>query len=336
MLRSLSESIPLFYVWFAFTPFIFWFGRKLSFERDKPWVRNLLIHVVLGYAVVSVYLLLTSAYLTVVVKGLTEIAPVLDRFFDRFYMIGHYQLIIYWAILGTGAALDYYKKYREREIEASRLLLRSTALEAQLNKAQLDSLKMQLHPHFLFNTLHAVSALIEDDPKGARRVIARLGELLRSTLDIADQQTVPLKQEIELTKLYLEIEQERFGDKLDVEIDVPSSDLDCMVPTLILQPLIENAIKHGIKDAKTKAMIEIRVSRANKKIEISVSDNGPGFSNSDSIELGDGIGLSNTKARLEQLYGDAHSFKASNNEKGGAVVRIIIPCNRSKRSNEEQ
>ena len=165
-------------------------------------------------------------------------------------MVGHYQIIIYWAILAAGISLEYYKKYRAREIEASRLLLRSTKLESQLAKAQLDSLKMQLHPHFLFNTLHAVSALIDDNPKRARRVIARLGELLRSTLDIAEEQTIPLEQEIALTKLYLEIEQERFGDKLEVKINVSDSDLDCMVPTLILQPLIENAIKHGIKDAK--------------------------------------------------------------------------------------
>jgi len=326
VLGSLTESLPIFYVWFAFTPLIFWFGRKFGFGRNKKWVLNLFVHLVLSYVVVSAYLFLTSIHLVYIVKGPGDIPTLWARFFDRFYMTGHYQVIIYWAILAAGISFEYYKKYREREVEASRLLLRSTKLESQLAKAELDSLKMQLHPHFLFNTLHAVSALIDDDPKRARRVIARLGELLRSTLDIAEQQTIPLEQEIALTKLYLEIEQERFGEKLEVNIDVSDSDSDCMVPTLILQPLIENAIKHGIKDAKKTAIIEIKAFQTNKRINISVSDNGPGFPESDSIEIKDGIGLSNTKARLDQLYGKDHAFEISSSKKGGALIKINIPC----------
>ena len=323
---SLSESLPGFYLWFAFTPLIFWLAKKFGFGKDRNWILNLVIHLVLSYLVVSVYLFLTSVYYVNLMQVPGKTLTLWERFFDRFYMTGHYHIIIYWAILAAGISFEYYKKYRQREIEASQLLLHSTKLESQLAKAQLDSLKMQLHPHFLFNTLHAVSALIDDDPKRARKVIARLGELLRSTLDIAEQQTIPLEQEIGLTKLYLEIEQERFGDKLNVKIDIKDSDFDCMVPTLILQPLIENAIKHGIKDAKKTAVIEIKASQTNKRINISVSDNGPGFPESDSIEIKDGIGLSNTKARLDQLYGKDHAFEISNSKTGGALIQIDIPC----------
>ena len=325
LLGSFAESAIGFYLWFALTPLIFWFGRKFGFGRNKKWALNLAIHLVLSYLVVSAYLLLVSAIVVCLLHGKYEFSYLWLRFFDRFYMVGHYQVIIYWAILGAGVSFDYYKKYREREIEASRLLLRSTTLESQLSKAQLDSLKMQLHPHFLFNTLHAISALMEDSPKRARRMIARLGELLRSTLDISDQQTITVEKEIALTRLYLEIEQERFREDLEVKIDVGSDELECAVPSLILQPLVENAIKHGIKNQK-KAVIEVAVVLRNKRIEIRVKDNGPGFSFGDSDELEEGIGLSNTKARLEQLYGDKHEFSVTNSDEGGAVVEISFPC----------
>ena len=324
LLDSFFEAMYAFYIWFAFTPLIFWLGRKFSFGRDKRWAFNLLIHLFLSYIVVAIYIAIASSIVVFLIKG-QGFDAFWVRYFDRFYMVGHYHVIIYWAILGAGVSFNYYKKYRERETEASRLLFRSKTLEAQLARAQLDSLKMQLHPHFLFNTLHAISALIDDNPKRSRRMIARLGELLRSTLDIADQQTIPVEKEIALTRLYLEIEQERFQEKLDVRIDAGSKVMNCFVPSLILQPLIENTIKHGIKEQNV-AIIEIVVSRKNKRIEILVRDNGPGFADDGLTEIQEGIGLSNTKARLEQLYGKEHTFAAGNSENGGAEVKISIPC----------
>ncbi len=324
LLDSFFEAMCAFYIWFAFTPLIFWFGRKFSFGRGKRWALNLLIHLLLSYVVVAIYIAITSSILIFLIKG-QGIDAFWARYFDRFYMVGHYHVIIYWAILGAGVSFNYYKKYRERETEASRLLFRSKTLEAQLARAQLDSLKMQLHPHFLFNTLHAISALIEDSPQKARRMIARLGELLRSTLDIADQQTITLEKEIALTKIYFQIEQERFLEKLQVRIECAPDAMDCHAPSLILQPLIENAVKHGITDQET-AIIEIGVKRTNKLIELFVRDNGPGFADDDLTDLQDGIGLSNTKARLGQLYGKAHSFEVGNSTKGGAEVKISIPC----------
>ena len=326
--RSLITSFPIFYVWFAFTPLIFWLGRRFSFGMSRLALRNFCIHVVLGFLIVTAYLFITSCITVPFVIGYFDFASIGKDFVKRMYQLIHFELIVYWAILGMGAAFDYYKKFREREIEASRLLIRSTGLEAQLARAQLDSLKMQLHPHFLFNTLHAISALMEDSPKRARRMIARLGELLRTTLDIADQQTITLEQEIALTRLYLDIEQERFGEKLQVKISAGAREMECLVPSLILQPLIENAIKHGITDQDV-AVIEIGVERKNKTIKIVVRDNGPGFTE-DAGGLQDGIGLGNTKARLVQLYGKDHKFNAGNAEEGGAEIEITIPCRHEK------
>lgn len=324
----LLNSYPFFYTWFALSPFIFWFGRKFGFGSEEKNIRNFIIHIFLCLLIVFVYLAFTSIIVVPLAYEKYDVSKMYLEFNRRVYMVGHFQVIVYWAILGVYVSFDYYKKFRERENEASRLLLRSTTLETQLAKAQLDSLKMQLHPHFLFNTLHAISALMDDSPKRARRMIARLGELLRSTLDIAEQQTVTLEKEITLTKLYLEIEQERFGEMLQVKIDIPKNELDCVVPSLILQPLIENVIKHGITNDEEPTIIEIKVIRANNKIQISVEDNGPGFSEVDALKLQDGIGLSNTKARLEQIYGEDHNFTLQNSEEGGAIVEILIPCNK--------
>lgn len=332
-INSALYAFPYFYPWLALTPLIFWFRRKFRFSC---WIWTLLVHLLLCLLTVTIYLWVTSAFMVPFVFGKYDFAAIYEDFSKRVYQVGHFQMIVYWAIFGVGFSLDYYKKYREREFEASRLLLRSTKLEAQLAKAQLDSLKMQLHPHFLFNTLHAISALIEDNPKRARRMIARLGELLRSTLDIAEQQTITLEKEIALTKLYLEIEQERFGDMLQVKIDVSPEELECSVPSLILQPLIENAIKHGITDEEKAAVIEIKVLRRNNRIDIFVTDNGPGFSENQTIKLENGIGLSNTKARLEQLYGKDHGFSASNSEKGGARIEISIPCKKTNNKDESK
>lgn len=324
------NTFPYYYAWLALSPLVFFFGRKFGFGREEKNLRNAIIHIFLGILTVLIYLFITSYINTYLLNESVEIKQILYYVNKRFYTLGHFQIIAYWAILGVYISFNYYKKFRERETEAARLLLRSTQLESQLVKAQLDSLKMQLHPHFLFNTLHAISALIEDSPKRARRMIARLGELLRSTLDIAEQQTITLEKELALTRLYLDIERERFRNTLQVKIDVPPEVLDCRVPSLILQPLIENAIKHGVKGKERDAVIEVRVLKRNKRINIFVSDNGPGFPENQMNELEEGIGLSNTKARLEQLYGKEHNFRAFNSESGGATVEISIPCNREK------
>jgi two-component system, LytTR family, sensor kinase len=331
------NSYPYFYTWFALSPFIFFFGRKFGFGRREKNLRNLVIHSFLSVLFAAGYLAMTLLFVVPRLYDEYDLATFYREFDKRVYVVGHFQVIVYWAILGVCVSFDNYKKFRERETEAARLQMRSTKLESQLAKAQLDALKMQLHPHFLFNTLHAISALIEDHPKRARRMIARLGELLRSTLDISDWQTILLEKELALTRLYLEIEEERFQDKLRVETEVSGAEMDCQVPSLILQPLVENAIKHGITDGEKIAVIRIKTLHRNDKLHIFVEDNGPGFAVGRMDEPESGIGLSNIKARLEQIYGADHRMSVGKSDDlGGASVEISIPCEKERGTDEEE
>jgi LytS/YehU family sensor histidine kinase len=231
---------------------------------------------------------------------------------SSFYMLN------YWGILAVSHTLDYYRKYRERE-------LRTSQLEARLAQAQLQVLKMQLHPHFLFNTLNAISALMHRDVEIADRMIARLGELLRLTLASAGAQEVPLKQELDFIKPYLEIEQARLGPRLQVITQIEPATLTALVPNLILQPLVENAVRHGIAPRAKAGRIEIRAYRAGDQLHLEVWDDGPGLTQAPPVNLKGGIGLANTRARLQQLYGPAHRFDLRNGDSRGLVVTLEIP-----------
>jgi LytS/YehU family sensor histidine kinase len=180
---------------------------------------------------------------------------------------------------------------------------------------------MQLHPHFLFNTLNAVSALMHQDVELADRMIARLGDLLRTTLDNADKQEVPLQQEIDFIRPYLEIEQARLGTRLSIGIDIDPNTVDARVPNLILQPLVENAVRHGIAPRPGPGRIEISARRENGHLHIQVRDDGAGIKQIDRLK--EGVGLSNTRARLEQLYGPAHRFELKNGH--GFTVSVTLP-----------
>jgi LytS/YehU family sensor histidine kinase len=237
----------------------------------------------------------------------------------------HMNVFAYWVILGVGQGFLYYRKYRDRELHASRL-------EAQLSQAQLQVLKMQLHPHFLFNTLNAISALVHEDADLAERMIARLGELLRSTLEAADRQEVPLRQEVEFIRPYLEIERARMGDRLKVELDIDPAALDAHVPNLLLQPLVENAIRHGIAPRAEPGRIEVRARREEGRLRLEVCDDGPGLA----AGPREGVGLTNTRARLRQLYGEEHCFEMSNGAGRGLTVRVTIPFRECVRENRGQ
>jgi sensor histidine kinase YesM len=215
-------------------------------------------------------------------------------------------------------AYDYYQRYREREI-------RAVELEGRLAQAELQNLKMQMHPHFLFNTLHTISVLMMRDVNTANQTLIRLSDLLRVTLDSAGTQLVSLKQELDFLRGYLEIEQTRFQDRLTVEFDVPTNVLDMLVPNLILQPLVENAIRHGIAVRPGVGTIQISAGLQGDRLELKITDNGPGLTNVDSTSMKKGIGLTNTEARLRQLYGVAHSFELSRAQGGGLAVKITIP-----------
>ncbi|MDQ4122372.1 MAG: histidine kinase [Acidobacteriota bacterium] len=226
----------------------------------------------------------------------------------------------YGMILGLIFAYDYYHRFQEEQIKSSEL-------KSQLANSQLQTLKMQLHPHFLFNTLNSISALIHEDARAADKMVARLGEFLRLTLDNSGEQEVPLRREIDFLNRYLEIESIRFEDRLSVKTDIEPETLDACVPNLILQPIIENAIRHGISKQIEPGVISIATRRIGEKLLIQIEDNGPGLNSRIKTNNNGkgGIGLANTRARLLHLYGENHSLKISKSEPSGVRVSLEIP-----------
>jgi LytS/YehU family sensor histidine kinase len=227
-------------------------------------------------------------------------------------------MTIYWAVLGIKYAVNYYRMYQERE-------LRAAQLENQLAQTRLQVLKNQLHPHFLFNTLNNISELVYKDPEAAEQMIASLSDLLRIALDKLDVQEVSLQQELEFLEKYLEIEQMRFHDRLEVRYEIAPEALDARVPNMILQPLVENAIKYGIAPRAEGGSIEIGAKRTNGHLNLKVADDGLGVPFGDVANLNEGVGLSNTRARLKHLYGAEHNFVLQPRDGGGLRLDLQIP-----------
>jgi two-component system, LytTR family, sensor kinase len=228
-------------------------------------------------------------------------------------------MVVYWGIVGLTHAVIFYR-------EAQTRALRTSHLETRLVESQLRALQQQLHPHFLFNSLHTVSALLHKDVEQADRMIAQLSDLLRITLQHGATQEILLHQELEFLEGYLAIEQTRFQDRLSVRYDIDPNLLDARVPSLILQPVVENAIKHGIASIAAPGLIEISARETGGQLLLEVRDNGTGLTAGGLEALQKGIGLSNTRARLQCLYGSDHRFEFSNT-RGGLLVRIAIPMN---------
>lgn len=319
----LLEQLTVWYPVALLAPACLSLAARFPLERER-WLPTLAIHlsINLGFHVCLVLISLPLSHLIwrESILSLRFLHNLHQRLIGRLPI----DVIIYWVIVGTGYAFEYYHRFREQQLQAACLELRATQLETQLVQAQLQALKMQLHPHFLFNTLHAISALMDDDVKGARRMIARLSELLRLTLENVGQQEVSLRQELDALERYLEIEQIRFQDRLTVRLAVTPETLDASVPNLVLQPIVENAIRHGIAPRSSAGRIEIRAERRNGMIELEVIDDGPG------LQLGgeafkEGIGLANTRARLQQLYGDEHRIEIKDADEGGLAVKLSIP-----------
>ena len=232
-------------------------------------------------------------------------------------------LMVYFAVVGAGLARNYFLRYQARLDETRRLQAETAELQAQLAEAQLNVLRTQLNPHFLFNTLHAISSLVERDPRGVRRMIARLSELLRHTLDQTAEQEIPLRRELELLRRYFEIMEVRFQGRLEVRVDVPDELGDALVPNLILQPLAENALKHGVNAVDAPGRVAVSGRRDGDSLLLSVRDTGPGVAAAVVAETG--IGLRNTKARLRQLYGSRQHFALAAAPGGGTVAEIRLP-----------
>ena len=310
------------WIWAAFTPFILWLSsRSLSRpgERTQPlWLRiPLLLLIGVGVAI-AVYALLDLARFLVIDPpivmrrrgGRSAFSPL--REIGRLRFLN--QLLIYLAVLATGFAREFFLRDQRRQRQEAHL-------QAQLAEARLDALRMQINPHFLFNTLHAVSALVERDPGGVRRMISRLSELLRHTIDSRAADEVPLREELAFLRRYIEIMEIRFQGRLHVEMQADDDTLDALVPNLILQPIVENALEHGVNRAAGEGQIAISARRDGPRLVLSVRDNGPGIDTQNES----GVGLGNTRARLEQLYGDRAVLTLRNADGGGTLAEIALP-----------
>ena len=226
----------------------------------------------------------------------------------------------YWVFMGVHYAFEYHRRFRERELAAARL-------EGELATAQLQALRMQLHPHFLFNTLHSVSMLNFVDVDAANRILVQLSDLLRLTLEKSGLQEVPLAQEIDFIDRYLAIERVRFDDRLVIRLEIADAALDAAVPNLILQPLVENAIRHGIAPFSRQACLTIRARTEGTRLVLEVEDDGPGLPVAWTLARDAGIGLAHVRDRLAHAYGAEHSFDLVRPSHGkGLLARVTIPA----------
>ena len=316
-------------LWAALTPAVFALVRRYPLERDA-WGRTILLHLAIAFAVaaaVELFRIFVTQALLPDLSGREMARRFARRRLDPTRALTHLQfldeLVIYVAVLAAGFARDYFLRFRERQAEAARLLAETTRLETQLADARLSALRMQLNPHFLFNTLHAVSALVERDPGGVRRIVARLSTLLRRTLDDTTPPEIPLRDELDFLRDYLDIQRVRFQDAVEIMEEIAPAVEDALVPNLILQPLVENAVEHGLARVEDGAgRLAIRARRAGDLLVLDVEDNGPGLTET---QRDGGVGLKNTRARLEALYGDAATLALEPAPAGGTVATITLP-----------
>jgi len=237
-------------------------------------------------------------------------------------LLGH--ALLYWAAVGGSTALRTLLEARDNERRAARLMLEKSRLETSLRQAELDALRMRLQPHFLFNSLQNISVLIQHDPPTASRMLTRLGDLLRASLDRAREAETTLATELALTSAYLAVEEMRFGDRLSSAIEVASGTEEALVPTFLLQPIVENALRHGLAEVRRRGILTIRSSRENDRLVLVVRDNGVGVDADLSPERF-GIGLGATCERLARLYAERQSFAMRALPEGGTEVRITLP-----------
>ncbi len=315
--KAVAAELIYAYAWALLTPLVLYLGRKFYLERGR-FISRFCIHALASIAVaLSHRALFTSA------RGFYDAfhadKPFLSGDFVT-HLISYldYGVLLYWMIILLQHAFAYYRRLQEKTVQAAQL-------ETQLAQAQLQTLRMQLQPHFLFNTLNAISVLIPKDPESARRMLRHLSEFLRLTLQNHGAPLVPLESELEFLERYLQIERARFDDRLTIQRDIAAETLNAQVPNLILQPLVENAVRHGLAAQRGPALIAISASRENGRLRLSVRDNGRGLGFDQAIRDGTGLGLSNTRSRLQQLYGDRHRFELSNAEAGGAIAVMEIP-----------
>lgn len=313
--QALIYSLTDWYVFACLSLVPIFLSKRLRLEGRK-WKRNVGLHLLASIGFSIAYVIIRASLVYWQPDFGNPAQPYGNTVLALLLKTWHFNLLIYWVVLTVSHAVDFYQRYQDRAT-------RTAELEKRLVEARLQALQIQLNPHFLFNTLHAISALMHQDVDAADRMITRLGELLRHALESTDQQEVPLSEELDFLKRYLEIEQTRFGDRIQIQLDIAPDTSELLVPNLILQPLVENAIQHGIEPNARPGKIVVHASRADETLTLRVSDSGAGDSPKPFKE---GVGLSNTRSRLRQLYGERQTFVLEAGLNGGVRATITLPC----------
>jgi signal transduction histidine kinase len=314
----LALNTSYWYSWAVLVPGILWMAQRFRFTRDT-WRRAAVAHAVSVVVFTAAHAALAGGARVVILRLLAgRVVEWWSYFQEQFFFNFDFSMGTYWAVVGLSHAINFHREAQQRAVAEAEL-------ETRLVEARLKSLQQQLHPHFLFNTLHTISALMHRDRQAADDMLIRLSDLLRLSLDRTSRQHVSLKDEVDFLQKYLEIEQTRFGDRLRVHMDIDPATLDAAVPNLLLQPIVENAVKHGIAPKIGGGMIEVVSRRDGSDLRLVIRDNGVGVSTQELHAFKTGVGLSNTRARLEHLYRGAHRFECEDQPGGGLAVTIVIP-----------
>lgn len=305
--------------WGVLAMVVFWLGRHVRLDRRR-WAGALAVHVPASLVVTTLHLTgvatMRVALQTWWGLEVSWVASVREAFFRTIDLT----LPVYWALLALQHAIDFHAETRARDVTAARL-------EAQLIEAQLQALQGQLHPHFLFNTLHAIATLVHSAPDRADAMIERLGDLLRVTLDHIGVQQVPLAEELEYVDNYLDIVQMQLGDRLEVRRRIDPDVLGLAVPFLVLQPIAENAVRHGLEPREGRVRLTIDARRCGDRLAIVLSDSGPGLvAAAGAGRIGRGVGLANVRARLDRLYGGSGRLSLNDAPDGGVAVTVEVPA----------
>jgi two-component system LytT family sensor kinase len=324
---ELRIYLAQFWSWALLTPAIVWLDRRLPYS-DKALGRRLTAHILASLFFTEIYF-----YLFTTIRALLGVTPWSSLRPSQIFspsVLG-WQLwcwLIYWVILGGTQAYEYYQRYMNSELRLERL-------EHSYSEARLNALRMQLDPHFLFNALNTISSHVERDPKLTRRMIEHLGDLLRMSLESKDRQEVPLAEELAFLEHYLEIQKIRFGDQLRVVLDVAPEVKYAAVPSMFIQPLVENAIRHGISRRASGGTLVVRAKPLGDRLEIRVMDDGVGLPLGWTLESSEGLGLSITRQRIAGLHPNGASrFVVRNRAEGGTEVEVSLPLRLGNEAHE--
>ncbi len=319
--RNFYIHIVNYSTWTLLLPLAYYFITTYKLNRQSPWKDKVM--AVLASLLLSLIHEIISNVLyfgPIVLFGPEEysIAKLLEHVFGILHLALLSRQIEYWILYTIITALEYARKYKNNQIELAQM-------SSQLSRAQLNALRLQLQPHFLFNTLNTISSLMEFDIKRAQKIVSKLGNLLRTVLDKNKRNLIPLREELEFIRSYLDIEHARFLDRLTIEYDVDDNVLDVMVPGLILQPIVENALKHGFTSRVEGGTIKLEAARIDDHVQLCVVDDGKGSDLNLQDLLDKGIGLKNVKERLDLLYEDAYKMTTTSVAQGGFKVCIQLP-----------